>query len=260
MKNIVTVKDVKIGEGIPKICVPIVGGTAEEIIEETRFLSTVDFDIVEWRADFYNNIEHMGKIKAALKIIRDILPDKPIIFTFRSAEEGGNREIKTEFYFELNGFIIETGFADIVDIELFNDEIKIKELVGIAHKNNRTVIISNHDFKKTPPKDEIIRRLQRSAELGGDILKIAVMPESMKDVITLLDATHTMSEKYKDRPIVTISMGKRGVVSRLAGGLFGSDLIFASAKGESAPGQISSEKLRHIIPLLYDGSRETNIL
>ncbi len=251
MKNIVAVKGVKIGEGIPKICVPIVGKTLEEILEEVQFLKTIDFDVVEWRVDFYDDVECIDKVKTSLEAIRSILIDKPIIFTFRSAEEGGEREIGTKFYFELNTSIIQTGLIDIVDIELFNDEIESKTLIDVAHKNNVAVIISTHDFNKTPSKEEIILRLRRAMELGGDIAKIAVMPICTKDVITLLDATNTMTEKYKDRPIMAISMGKQGIISRLAGGLFGSDMTFASAKKISAPGQIASGELRKIMSLLH---------
>ena len=252
MKKTITIKGVKIGEGLPKICVPIVGETLKEILEEARYLKTIDFDIAEWRADFYNDVEYIDKVKAAIESIRHILIDKPIIFTFRSTKEGGKKEIGTEFYFGLNKAVVQTGFIDIVDVELFNDEIEIKGLIDIAHKNHVSVIISNHDFDKTPPREEIISRLRRAAELGGDIAKIAVMPTCAKDVITLLDATNTMTEKYKDRPIMAISMGKQGIISRLAGGLFGSDMTFASAKKISAPGQISSDVLYKIMPLLYD--------
>ena len=38
MANIVEVRNLKLGEGIPKICVPLVGKTNEEIIEEAKFL------------------------------------------------------------------------------------------------------------------------------------------------------------------------------------------------------------------------------
>ncbi|HZJ76484.1 MAG TPA: type I 3-dehydroquinate dehydratase [Oscillospiraceae bacterium] len=251
MKNIVTVKGIKIGEGLPKICVPIVGGTLEEILDEARFLKTVDFDIAEWRADFYDNVECIDEVKIALEAVRYILLDKPVLFTFRSLEEGGQKEIDTEFYFKLNMSIIQARITNIIDIELFNDEKEIRALVDTAHKNNIAVIISNHDFDRTPSREEIISRLRRAAELGGDILKIAVMPKCMEDVITLLDATRIMKEKYKDRPIITISMGKPGTISRLAGGLFGSDLTFASTGKISAPGQISPGDLRKIMSLLH---------
>ncbi|MDI9476558.1 MAG: type I 3-dehydroquinate dehydratase [Natronincolaceae bacterium] len=254
MKKVVTTKGVKIGEGLPKICVPIVGKTIEEILEETRFLKTADFDIAEWRADFYDDIECIDRAKLVLEAVRYILMDDPIIFTFRNVREGGKRQISTKFYFELNMSIIQTRIASIVDIELSDNEREIKTLIDAAHKNNVAVIISSHDFEGTPPKEEIISRLRKAAELGGDILKIAVMPTCEKDIITLLDATRIMKEKYKDRPIATISMGRQGIISRLAGGLFGSDLTFASVGGISAPGQISSEELRRFMSLLYDNS------
>ncbi len=252
MKKIVTVKEVKIGQGIPKICIPIVGRTLEEILEEAVFLKTIDFDIIEWRVDYYEDVKYVDKVKVVLEEIRNILTNKPIIFTFRSAKEGGEKEVSRKFYFQLNKAIVLTGLIDIVDIELFNDEIEIKQLINIAHKNNVAVIISNHDFQKTPSKEEIILRLKRAAELGGDIPKIAVMPKSIEDLIILLDATRIMKEKYMDRPIVTISMGGKGLISRLTGELFGSDLTFAAAKKTSAPGQISSKELGEILKLLHN--------
>jgi len=128
---------------------------------------------------------------------------------------------------------------------------EIKYMINLSHKNNVAVIISNHDFDKTPSKDEIILRLGRSAELGADIPKIAVMPNSAEDVITLLDATRIMREKYTHIPLITVSMGDKGIISRLTGELFGSDLTFAAASKTSAPGQISVTELRNIIKLLH---------
>ena len=69
----------------------------------------------------------------------------------------------------------------------------------------------NHDFAKTPEKDEIVRRLRKMQSLDADIPKIALMPTCKRDVLTLLEATLEMSEQYADRPIITMSMaGTRG--------------------------------------------------
>ncbi len=78
------------------------------------------------------------------------------------------------------------------------------------------------------------------------------MPNCPKDVITLLDATRIMKEKYAKRPIITMSMAGKGVISRLSGELFGSDMTFGSAKNISAPGQIPIRELRKIINLLHN--------
>lgn len=252
MPKTITVRDLTIGEGIPKICVPIVGETIAQLKEEADFLKNLDLDLVEWRVDLFDQVETIEKVKEALIELRSILPNTPLIFTFRSHKEGGNKEITTSFYFELNRTIAETGLVDIIDVELFNDENEIKKLIEDAHVKNVFVIISNHDFEKTPAKDEIVTRLRKAQELGGDIPKIAVMPISPADVLTLLDATNTMKEQYADRPFITMSMAGKGVISRLAGEVFGSALTFGSAKKASAPGQIAVKELRSVLTLPHE--------
>ena len=250
MKRSVTVRGLTIGEGAPKICVPMVGETVSELLEEASFLKSVDLDIVEWRVDFFENVEDLEKVKEALNAIRSILNDTPFVFTFRSAKEGGEKEVSTEYYFELNKVMAESGQIDIVDVELFNDDEEIKMLISAAHRNNVCVIISNHDFDKTPEKEEIVSRLRKAQELGGDLPKIAVMPRNTADVLTLLDATNTMNEQYADRPIITMSMAGMGVISRLAGEIFGSALTFGAAKKASAPGQVPVTELRRTLSLI----------
>lgn len=250
-KKLITVKGVTIGEGAPKICVPMVGTTLAQLIEEAGYLKTLDIDVVEWRVDFFESVEEIEKVQEALKQIRAILPEIPLIFTFRSAKEGGEKEISTTYYIELNQTIVETGLIDFIDVELFTDEKEIISLIEIAHAHHVYVILSNHDFEKTPSKEEIVSRLRRAQELGGDLPKMAVMPKNAKDVLTLLDATRTMNEQFADRPIITMSMAGRGVISRLAGEIFGSAVTFAAAKKASAPGQISITEMRNILSLLH---------
>lgn len=250
MKKTITVKGVTIGEGAPKICVPMVGGSLEQLEEEAVFLKTVDLDVVEWRVDFFEQVEDLVKVKEALGAIRTILKDIPLIFTFRSAKEGGEKEVSTNYYFQLNKVIAESGQVDIIDVELYNDQHDIKSLIETAHRNDVYVIVSNHDFGKTPAKEEIIARLRKAQELGADLPKIAVMPRNAVDVLTLLEATNTMFEQYADRPIITMSMAGKGVVSRLAGEIFGSALTFGAAKKASAPGQVPVTELRNILSLI----------
>lgn len=251
LKKVVTIKNISIGEGIPKICVPIVGVSANEIVEEVKLLKTFDFDVVEWRVDFFEDVLDLDKTKNILKLIRESISDKPILFTFRSFKEGGNKDVDEEFYFELNKAILKTQLIDLIDVELFMEEKRVKEIISIAHSNDVAVIVSNHDFNKTPEKEDIINRLKRASELGGDIPKIAVMPKSTEDVITLLDATRIAKENI-DRPIITMSMSGKGVISRLSGEVFGSALTFGAAKKVSAPGQISVDELRKVIQLLHN--------
>lgn len=252
MNKIINIRNTIIGEHMPKICVPMVGKNLNELINEANLLKNIDFDIVEWRVDFFEHVKKIDEVESTLQEIRHILSDIPMIFTFRSAEEGGQTKVGKKFYMELNERIARTGLADIVDIELFNNENDIRKLIDIAHMNSVSVIISNHDFNRTPSKEEIISRLCREQELGGDILKIAVMPNCTGDVITLLDASRIMKEKYARCPIITMSMGGKGVITRLSGEIFGSDVTFAAVKKVSAPGQIYIEDLRKTIELLHN--------
>ena len=54
--NPVIVRNVRIGEGMPKICVPIVDTTRAEIVESGKRISAAGADIVEWRADWYEDV------------------------------------------------------------------------------------------------------------------------------------------------------------------------------------------------------------
>ena len=251
MKSIVNIRGVLIGDGAPKICVPMVGKTIYELKEEAEYLKSIDLDIAEWRVDFFKDVKDIPKVKDALKVIRSVLADMPLLFTLRSAKEGGQIEMDRDYYFQLNKSIVETKFVDAIDVELFNLEEDVKELVKAAHKVGVFVIISNHNFNKTPEKEEIISRLCRAQELGADISKIAVMPNCTEDVITLLDATRIMKEVNARGPIITMSMASKGVITRISGEVFGSDITFGAAKKNSAPGQISVEDLRNIIQLLH---------
>ena len=68
--NPVVVRNVKIGEGIPKICVPIVGVTKEEIIQEAKSFETIPVDVAEWRADWFEDVFDMEKVREVLMELR----------------------------------------------------------------------------------------------------------------------------------------------------------------------------------------------
>ena len=121
---------------------------------------------------------------------------------------------------ELNIAAAKTGYVDLVDVEAFTGDEIVKEIVAAAHECGVKVVASNHDFNKTPEKDEIVRRLCKMQELGADIPKIAVMPTCRRDVLTLLCATEEMYTEHADRPIITMSMAGTGLISRLCGEVF----------------------------------------
>lgn len=251
--NSVKVRNLVIGEGIPKICVPIVGTTREEIIQAAERVKESSVDIVEWRADWFEGIGEQSCVNTILDEIREILGEIPLLFTFRTSKEGGEREIYAEDYIKLNRMMAESGKVDMVDIQMFWEELPVKELIEVLHKAGVKVIGSYHDFSKTPEKDELVFRLRKMQDLGADIPKIAVMPNSKRDVLTLLMATNEMAEEYADRPIITMSMSGDGLISRLCGETFGSAVTFGAMGKVSAPGQLEVETLRNILECIYEG-------
>lgn len=247
---IVKVRNIEIGAGIPKICVPIVDKTEEEILESAKKITETKADLVEWRVDWFDEIFDFEKVQEVLGKLREVLGDRPILFTCRTANEGGQISLTKEQYICLNQCAIESRHADLVDVEVFGYQEAVKELVTFAHKCDVKVVGSNHDFHATPKKEEIIRRLIFMQELGADIPKIAVMPQNKQDVLTLLSATEEMVREHDLAPVVTMSMGPQGVISRIAGKVFGSAMTFGTVGKASAPGQLDVADLRMAMKIL----------
>lgn len=247
----VFIKNVEFGTGIPKICIPIVGKNKDEIIEQAKGIAQTCVDIVEWRMDWFEHVEDVQALKEMAKQLREVFMDTPILATFRSRKEGGEKEISNEKYVEINVEIANSGYVDAVDVELFTGDQEVATIVDKAHEAGVKVIMSNHDFDKTPAYDEIISRLRLMQEKNADIPKIAVMPNTTSDVLTLLQATNDMHTTYADRPIITMSMAGTGVISRLCGEVFGSCLTFGAYKKASAPGQMHVDDLKMMLTTLH---------
>ena len=62
--------------------------------------------------------------------------------------------------------------ADLIDVELFLDEKRMKELINSIHSHDCKVIASNHDFHSTPSKEELVRRMRAMDAAGADVLKL----------------------------------------------------------------------------------------
>ena len=241
----VKVRNIVLGEGLPKIAVPNVGVTEEEILASAKEIAAAKPDIMEWRIDYYEaGIKDNEKLIATAKALRDVVGELPILVTFRTKNEGGVLELGEDEYLDLVATVVSNRLGDAVDIELFHDEERVKDLVKQAHNYNVVVIMSNHDFEKVPAKDVIEFRLKKMAELGADVPKLACMPHGADDVLTLLSATND-ARKALSTPIITMAMADLGKVSRIAGQVFGSCLSFGAVGKTSAPGQLSIEDLRN---------------
>lgn len=248
----VKVRNIVIGEGMPKICVPIVGVTKKDIIAEARSFDAIPVDVVEWRVDWFEHVFETEAVLDVLKDLREALGDTALLMTFRTSKEGGEKAIDAEAYAALNIAAAKSGYVDMVDVEVFTGDEIVSRIIREAHTAGVKVVASNHDFDQTPEKDDIVGRLRKMQDMDADIPKIAVMPQSKKDVLTLLAATEEMHSTYADRPIITMSMAGTGVISRLCGEVFGSALTFGAAKKASAPGQMGVNDLHTVLKLLHN--------
>ncbi|WP_019377645.1 type I 3-dehydroquinate dehydratase [Virgibacillus halodenitrificans] len=249
--KLVQIGNVKIGEGQPKIIVPMVGKTDKELLDEAESIVGLQPDIVEWRVDKYEGVEQIDAVISLLETLKKVLIDIPILFTFRTIKEGGDCKINHSFYWTLLEAIAKTGQIELIDVELFYDKKdKIKEFIEKAQRHNTKVVISNHDFTKTPSNEELSFRLYQMEKLGADILKIAVMPQSSRDVLNLMHITLSARENGVQQPMITMAMGQLGMISRFSGELFGSAATFAAGKQASAPGQVDIHSLRKGLSLL----------
>ena len=223
--NTLKIRDLVVGEGAPKIIVPIVGKTMQQILDKADELKYYTYDVVEWRVDFYEHALDTGKVLEVAGALRTALGETPILFTFRTAREGGEQSISPENYTALNKAVAESGYVDLIDVEIFAGEELVRENIANIHAAGVAVVGSNHEFEKTPDKADLLYRL--------------------------LDATQEMYTKYADRPIITMSMGPAGVISRLSGEAFGSAMTFGAVGQVSAPGQIPVERLRNALQILH---------
>lgn len=254
MRRIVKIRETVLGDGVPKICIPVTAANQTELQEQVRKALDGPCDLLEWRADFFGTCD-AAEIQAqlfadTLKFLRAEIGERPLIFTFRTKEEGGERSVTPEAYKELNLSVASTGLADLIDVELNRGEALLTELTGKLHEKGMAVIGSFHDFTGTPSQEKITEILCRMQNCGVDLTNAAVMPKSEPDVLALLSASVEMKMKYADRPFITMSMGRLGAVSRLAGSLTGSALTFATAGRASAPGQLAAAQVAGLLPQL----------
>lgn len=243
MTKSITIKNIKIGGGIPKVCVPITGTNLEEIIAQTESIADKGPDLVEWRADFFEEVMHFEAVEQALCEIVERLKGIPLIFTFRTKTEGGEKEIDIVQYIALNMQVAATRLADLIDLELLTCGDGIDEVTEEIQYTGTKVIASYHNFEATPAEEEIICTMQKMADAYADILKVAVMPKTDADVDTLIDAAMKVRQKT-DKPLIALSMGALGVRTRISAESFGSAITFASVGKTSAPGQVEFDKLK----------------
>lgn len=232
------------GGRLPAICAPLVARTHDALAAETRAVAAKRPDLLEWRVDFFEQIADPRAVLAAARELRAAAAGIPILFTRRAQREGGQPIALDEAQvIALYDAVAESGTVDLMDFEMGNERADVERVRALTRRHGLPLVLSFHDFQRTPSSADLAARFAQAEALGADVAKVAVMPKSMEDVHRLLGATLQASASLTI-PVISMSMGGLGAVSRLCGGVFGSALTFAVGSAPSAPGQIAIEEVR----------------
>lgn len=228
------------------ICAPITAASAAEILAQCRTIATEEPDLIEWRADYFKGLSQPSQVLTLLSEMKAIT-DIPILFTIRSEKEGGESiALSEDEKISLIIAVAKESEVEVIDYEVFNPEEQVKKVRKAIDGTDKKLILSYHNFNKTPDNDTLLAIAKEMVTRGADLVKIAVMPHSKDEVFRLLSITHLI-DKTVNLPIITMAMGDLGKISRIIGWYYGSIVTFGVGIESSAPGQIPIAPLKEAI-------------
>ena len=216
-----------------RICLSVVERTGEKALRAVGEANSLA-DLIELRVDYLKaaSLEPLlGKGK------------KPLIVTNRRREEGGRYAGDEKKRMAILREAADLG-ADFIDAELDSEPSLLKELID--HKNGSRIILSIHDFRRTPSLGQLRNLCGRMMGWGAEVVKIVSFARSFEDNLKVLSLI-PYSRKRKQK-IVAFCMGEKGKMSRIFAPLMGAAWTYASSKRQkaSAPGQLTALELKEI--------------
>jgi 3-dehydroquinate dehydratase type I len=218
---------------VGKLCIPIVETTMGKALIAIKKANRLT-DLIELRVDYLRN--------ARLALLLQNR-QKPFIVTNRRKEEGGNYKGEERKRLSVLQEAIDLG-ADYIDVELATERSSLQDL--IRNKRGTQVILSFHDFRRTPSGKELQRLFGQMIRLGADVIKIVPFARSWEDNLTILSLIPFA--KARKQKIVAFCMGEKGKISRIYSPFLGAAWTYASLdQGRaSAPGQLTVRELTDI--------------
>jgi len=218
---------------VGKLCIPIVETTTDRALIAIKKANRWA-DLIELRVDYLGRVELGPPLENRLK---------PFIITNRRKEEGGKYKGEERKRLSVLQKAIDLG-ADYIDVELATETSFLKDLM--RNKRRTQVILSFHDFRRTPSLKELQRLFAQMIRLGADVIKIVPFAESWGDNLTTLSLIPFARERRQK--IVAFCMGEKGKISRIISPLLGAAWTYASFDKNriSAPGQLTVRELTDI--------------
>ncbi len=221
----------------PRICAVVTAGSTAEAINAIEGVSKLGLDLIEVRFDYMARPREPGRIRKAT--------DLTLIATNRRSNQGGRTDQTELQRIGLLTEAAEVGF-DYVDVELLTDYVG--NVLEKIRAHDAKIVVSYHNFDRTPSADELSSILGSERSLGADVCKIVGTAQTPGDSLAYL---RLIEENPEDR-LVCFGMGAPGITSRVLSSLFGAAWTYASTGAglESAPGQPTMADLRKIYAIL----------
>jgi 3-dehydroquinate dehydratase I len=230
MNTPVSIGTVRLG-GMPRVVAVI-----DEFLDmnHIRDLAKTGVDLLEIRIDLIG-----GDIPSLCLFIDKIkkFTAFPCIATVRPTDKNNDNRLEI--------FKAVMPFVDAVDVEI---DASISRQV-IAHADGKTVIVSEHDFDKTPDVSHLESIVEKAELLGAQVIKIATTAKHPHDVVRLMEFTAACSVRKKN--MVAIAMGELGNITRVLAPVFGSLFTYGYVGKPVAPGQLPVAKLIEELRLYY---------
>ena len=237
-KKAIDAQGKRLGGETPLLGTPLVGRSSDRVLAEAARVLALKPDLVEWRVDHFDAIGDTAAVLQTLRALRQRLGKLPLVFTRRSSREGGEPiALDEEQVVQLYEAVAGSGLVDFLDFEMYNDAEHVRRVRAFTKAHQVRLILSYHNFSYTPGVDYLVQQFLEAERLGADVAMVSVMPRDRADVLTLLLATE-QADRKTHIPLISMSMGPLGAVSRMVGGLFGSGLTYGVGETASAPGQI----------------------
>ena len=238
------------GGALPAVITPLVGRTQAEILAEVAAIVPKKPDLLEWRVDFFQAIGDPQAVIDTALAIRATASGIPVLLTRRSASEGGQPiAVGEAAVVAMYVAACEAGCVEMIDYELSNAPDDFATLREVSRAAGIGLIASYHNFECTPDAATLDARFAAAERAGADVAKVAVMPKCEGDVLELLAAT-SRARAALNLPLISMSMGGVGSLSRVMGWVYGSAASFAVGQRSSAPGQLSIEDLRAALAIM----------
>ena len=216
-----------------KICIPIVETTTVKALRAVGEANRLA-DLIELRVDYLKTPNLQLFLNKA---------EKPLIVTNRRREEGGRYGGNEKKRLTILGEAADLG-AGFVDVELKSERSLLRELIN--RKKGTRIILSCHDFERTPSPRELKGLFGRMVGWGVDVVKIVTFARTLEDNLKILSLIPYAQEKKQK--ILAFCMGEKGKMSRIFAPLMGSEWTYSSLNRDktSAPGQLTVRELREV--------------